>query len=129
MPLILDFELLFCGIENQAKCFLFFPLSILLSYLGMFVSHSSSELCYSKSPNLVYTRSDCIMGREAQVHCFFFFYPFFFLSLFCMCLLKMYFSVFSGTLQTWTMSCNNRLKLGSLLLSLSLFIHFLSQTL
>ena len=127
----MDNELLYYGIENRTPCSYFsFYLSIFLSFKAKFVSQFSSELCKLESSIMVYIcrMSDCIVGLRLRVMAvFFYFHPFFFLSLYNMLTLKICVSVFSGTiiarilkfLYTWTMSCcivESRIGLFALIL-------------
>ena len=75
----MDNERLYCGIENQTPCFLFFPfLSIFLSFKAKFVSQFSPELCKLESSNMVYIcrMSDCIVGLRVMALIFLFFIHF-----------------------------------------------------
>ena len=113
----MDNELLYCGIENQTLClysslylsiFLSFTalclyssfyLSIFLSFTAKFVSQFSPELCKLESSNMVYIcrMSDCIVVLTLRdMVLFFYFYPFFFLSLIYLLTLKFCVLVFSG---------------------------------
>ena len=70
-----------------------------MSFKTKLVSQFSLELCKLESSNVVYIcrMSDCIMGLRLRVMAFFFyFYPFFFLSLYYMLTLKICVGVFSG---------------------------------
>ena len=89
----IDNELLYCGIENQTPCFYsLLYLSIFLSFIAKLVLQFSPELCKLESSNVVYIcrMSDYIVGLRLRVMAliFFYFYPFFFLSLYYMLTLK-----------------------------------------
>ena len=84
-------ELLYCGIENRTHCFYSsLYLSIFLSFKAKFVSQFSPKLCKLETLNMVYIcrMSDYIVGLRLRVMAFFYFYPFFFLSLYFMLTLK-----------------------------------------
>ena len=51
----IDNELLYCGIENQTRCYYSsFYLSIFLSFKAKFVSQFSPKMCKLESSNMVY---------------------------------------------------------------------------
>ena len=100
----MDNEFLYYGIENQTPCsYSSLYLSIFLSFKANFVSLFSLELCKLESSNVLYIcrMSDCIVGLTLRV-----IYPFFFLSLFYMLIIKICFGVFSGIIKA------KMLKLG-----------------
>ena len=79
----MDNESLYCGIENQTPCsYSSIYLIILLSFMAIFVSQFSPELCKLKSSNMVYLcrMSDCIVGLRHRVMAFIFLFFIFFLS-------------------------------------------------
>ena len=99
----MDNELLYCWIENQThRSYFSFNLSIFLSFQAKFVSLFSQERFKVESSNMVYIcrMSDCIMGLRLRVMAHIcFFYPFFFLSLYCMLILIICVGVFSGIVE------------------------------
>ena len=89
----MDFELLYCWIEDQTHCsYSSLYLSIFLSFQAKFVSQFSHELCKVESSNMVYVcrMSDCIVALRLRVMAFIllFFKSIFFLSLYCILTLK-----------------------------------------
>ena len=94
----MDNVLLYCEIENQTPFFYSaLYLSILMYLKGKFVSQFSPELCKPESLNMIFIcrMSDCIVGLRVMA-LFFYFYPFFFLSLYYMLTLKFVMEFFSG---------------------------------
>ena len=89
----IDNELLYHGNENRTPCsYSSLYLSIFLSFKANFESLFSPKLCKLESSNMLYIcrMSDCIVGLRLRImaHIFFYFYPFFFLSLYYMLTLK-----------------------------------------
>ena len=71
--------------------------------LAKFVSQFSQELCQLEPSNRVYASrmNDCFVGKKVRlIALLFFYYPFFFLSLFCMFTSKICVRVFSGSIGT-----------------------------
>ena len=70
LGILMDNDLLYCGIENQPPCsYSSLYLSIFLSFMTKFVSQFSPELCKLESSNMVYIckMSDCIVGLRLKV--------------------------------------------------------------
>ena len=92
----MDNELLYCGIENQTPCS-YSPLYlfVFLSFKAKFVSQFSQELWKLESSNMAFIcrMSDCIVGLRLRVKALILlFYPFFFVSFYCILTLKIYVS-------------------------------------
>ena len=70
LGILMDNELLYCGIENQSPCsYSSLYLSIFLSFKAKFVSQFSQELFKLESSNVVYIcrMSDCIVGLRLRI--------------------------------------------------------------
>ena len=66
----IDNELLYCGIENQPPCsYSALYLSIFLSFMAIFVSLFSPEMCKLESSHMLYIcrMSDYIVGLRLRV--------------------------------------------------------------
>ena len=100
----MDNELLDCWIENQTfYSYSSLYLSIFLSFQAKFVTLFSQELRKVESSNMVHIcrMSGCIVGLRLRVMALIllYFIHFFFLSLYCMLILKICVSVFSGIVE------------------------------
>ena len=83
LGILIDNELLYCGIENQTPCsYSSIYLSIFLTFKAKFVSQFTPELCKLESPYMVYIcrMSDCIVGLRLRVMALFFYFSPIFLS-------------------------------------------------
>ena len=113
----MDNELLYCGIENRTPCsYSSLYLSIFLSFTAKFVSQFSPELC-RLILQIWYTYVEWVIVSwdwdSWSLLLFFYLYPFFLLSLYCMLTIKIVLEVSQEFLKlecwnlvyTWTMGC------------------------
>ena len=83
LGLHIDNELLYCGIENQPPCsYSTLYLSIFLSFMAIFVSLFSPEMCKLESSHMLYIcrMSDYIVGLRLRVMVYIFLYLSIFLT-------------------------------------------------